>query len=541
MTRRIERPIVLAAASGLLMGLAYPPSPLGPLATVAWVPLLFLVERCDGYFKTLRWTYGSMFLFQLLTLYWAGGFVHGRDLYMMLAGALLLVAHPLAFSMPFLAWKFIREHAGRTASWAAFPFLWVGFEYLHSVNEFSFPWLLLGNTQTYDLAMLQMVSVTGVFGLSLLIASANMAVYAMLEGVRAGRWRMLSLPAAALGLFFVGLQAVPRIFGTLELAVQQEPPDPERQVRLGVIQPDIDPFEKWAGNEEAQMDVLLGLTGSLADSAVELVIWPETATPFYLLHPGNRAELARIRAVADSMCVSILTGVPDIVYYDAGSEAPPGSKLSSDGRRYDSYNGAVLIAPGDAPLQKYAKIILVPFAEHVPYSEHLSALNVAQWNFGLGGWSIGRDSTIFRLERRTPEGRFASFICYESVFPGYVAGFVRNGAQFLAVVTNDSWWGNTSGAYQHMRYAIVRAVENRRWVVQCANGGISAIIDPWGRVAASAPLYTRGILTGSVLLSDELTFYTRHGDWLAQSSLLLAACALGGAIIRRTVTARRRR
>lgn len=530
MTGTWRRSSLAAVGSGLLMGAAFPPFPLGVLAAFAWIPLFSLLDGLEGRGRVLRWTYASMFAFNALTLYWTGGFVHGRDTYMMLAGALLLVAHPLLFSVPFVAWSFVRKRAGLMPALAAFPFFWVAMEYFHSTNQFAFPWLLLGNTQTYDLAMIQMASVTGVYGLSFLLAASNAAGYLLYRKLRSGEWRPVSPGAVALVLCLAGMQIAPRLYGRGPLQAQYEPPDPAMRLRIGVVQPDIDPFEKWAGHEGPQMETLLRMSESVADSGVDLLLWPETATPFYLLSPVNREWYARVRDLVERRRVPLLSGIPDLVVYAPGTPAPPGSKTGSTGARYETFNGSLLLQPGGAPLQKYAKVILVPFAEHVPYSEYLSALNAAQWNFGLGGWSMGRDSTIFRLRYGAGEAKFANFICYESVFPGYVASYVRNGAQFLTVVTNDSWWGNTSGAYQHERYAVLRAVENRRWVIQCANGGISSFVDPLGRVTASTALYAQAGLVGSIILSDERTFYTEHGDWCAQWCLAGAAAAFFGAI-----------
>ncbi len=530
MTMRKHHLALLAAASGILMGIAFPPFTFGSVAWFAWIPLFFLAEELRADRSFLRWIYFSMFVFNAITLYWTGGFIHGKDLYMMLAGTMLLVGHPLLFSVPFLGWRFLRRRVGVAGSWAAFPFLWVTLEYLHSINQFSFPWLLFGNTQTNDLTMIQIASATGVYGISFIVAASNVVGYLLLSGILRKERRVLALPSVALAATLVCLWAVPRFVGARILATRTAT-NSSREVRVGVVQPNIDPFEKWSGHEESQMEGLLRLTGFIADNGVDLVLWPETATPFYLLHPSSSMWLSRVREVVDRRSINLLSGVPDIVYYPSDAEAPRGSKISENGHRYDSYNSSMLLQPRQAEIQKYAKIVLVPFAEHVPYSESLNFLNAAQWNFGLGGWSIGRDTTVFQFQARSGPARCANFICYESVFPGFVAGFVRKGAEFLTVVTNDSWWGNTSGAYQHERFAVLRAVENRRWVVQCANGGISCVIDPEGRVKDSLGMYRAGAFVARVQLNDEITFYTEHGDWFARLCVAIAGGTLALALL----------
>jgi apolipoprotein N-acyltransferase len=219
----------------------------------------------------------------------------------------------------------------------------------------------------------------------------------------------------------------------------------------------------------------------------------------------------------------LFTGVPDIRYYQPGEIIPGSSKVAANGQRYETFNSSMLLQPNVAEIQKYAKILLVPFAERVPFSEELSFLNAMKWNFGLGGWGIGRDTTVFQFHAKNiPEVRFSNMICYESVYPGFVASFVRKGAQFLTVITNDSWWGNTSGARQHEQYAVVRAVENRRWIARCANGGISCFIDPFGHTMQPTEMYTQSTIVENIELRNDLTFYSRHGDWLAESCLVLS-------------------
>jgi len=154
---------------------------------------------------------------------------------------------------------------------------------------------------------------------------------------------------------------------------------------------------------------------------------------------------------------------------------------------------------------------------------------VAKWNFGLGGWNVGKSQTIFTI--RASDGstrKFSTMICYESIFPGFVADFVREGAEFLTVITNDSWWGRTSGPYQHIDIGILRAVENRRWVVQCGNGGISGFIDPAGRIHAPTPLFMRQVAVAEIGARWDLTFYTRHGDWFAHCCSFITLLLLFG-------------
>jgi apolipoprotein N-acyltransferase len=175
----------------------------------------------------------------------------------------------------------------------------------------------------------------------------------------------------------------------------------------------------------------------------------------------------------------------------------------------------------------------VPFAERIPYAEKFRFLiEPLKWNVGISGWGKGNDTIVYSMSlgngRQT---QFSGMICYESVYPNYVKEFVKQGAHFLIVLTNDSWWGNTSGAYQHATFASLRAVETRRWIVQCANGGISMIVDPTGKTHFATKLYTKAQFVGDVGLRSYHTFYVKYGDIVAQLCLIASILMFAGTFI----------
>ncbi|MBM2841208.1 MAG: Apolipoprotein N-acyltransferase, partial [Bacteroidetes bacterium] len=234
--------------------------------------------------------------------------------------------------------------------------------------------------------------------------------------------------------------------------------------------------------------------------------------------------------------VPLLSGLPHAVYYEDSTQAPPSARRSpGTGERYDSFNAAAFFQPGDSVIPWYGKMKMVPFAERVPYADAFYFFDFLRWGVGISGWQIGSDSVIF-TEKKTG-ARFNVLICYESVYPDLVAAFVRKGSEFIALITIDSWWAKMSGAYQHQRFAIFRSVENRRWIARCAVGGISCYIDPFGHVFDATELFTVATLSRTIGRSNELTFYSQHGDWLGSSCLFIAgmftAAALGRKFIRK--------
>lgn len=525
--------LLLLILSGVLLGLSYPPIPTGVPALFALIPLFIVLSSVGSIFGSVKNAYISFLVFNVLTLYWTGGFVHGKDIYMMVAGGLLLLVHPLFFCLPIIGCVFIRRWLGDKWALISFPFVWVAFEYMHASSQVGFPWLTLGNTQTYDLAIIQIASITGVYGISFWILVINVLGFILLVNLATNRWKNFSWKSMTLTGLIVVMYILPKIYGGFAFT---RPPVANNTLKIAIIQPNIDPFEKWEGSASSQLTVLQRMTDSIAVHQPDLILWPETAVPFYVLHPGNREYLQQVRSQVDRNRIPLLTGIPDITFHKSADSTTGNSKRSADGEFYNTYNGSMLLVPGSDEIQRYSKIILVPFAEHVPFSEYLGFLNAAQWNFGMGGWSIGPDSTVFRFDTKANvEVKLSNLICYESIYPGFVAQFVKKGAQFLTVITNDSWWGNTSGAYQHVQFGVIRAVENRRWVVQCANGGISAFIDPLGRIRQQTSLYEQTTLVSTVELLDELTYYSRHGDWFAQGALACALSILGVSVFRRFI------
>ena len=512
--------ILLSSFTGLLLGLAFPPVPIGATIFVAFVPFFLLHSTIENYWQALHYSYITFFIFNLITLYWPAGFFYGRDLYMLIGGLLLIVVHPIFFLFPVTIWVFIRKRLGFKISLIAFPFIWTTFEYLHSLTQIAFPWLLLGNTQTYDLKTIQIAELTGVYGISFWIIIINVMIFTIFVKLLLKEWKILSGETGTFILLIIILYLSPGYYGASILKNNNK--GKNKIVNIAIIQPNIDTFEKWTGNPEKPLDVVLQLTEKIDKDKTDLVIWPETTTPFFILHPAEIKSFERIKNQIDTLKINLLSGIPDIRYYREGEKIPKSSKKLEVGLAYDTYNSIVLLNLDNAIIQKYAKIKLVPFAERVPFSEELSFLNAMEWNFGLGGWGIGKDTTVFEIKTRQDESvKFSGVVCYESIYPSFIASFVKKGAEFLCVVTNDSWWGNTSGAYQHKQYAVLRAVENRRWVIQCANGGISCFIDPYGNIVQQTSMYVQTILSQEIKTNNEITPYTKYGDFICEYSLIV--------------------
>jgi len=242
-------------------------------------------------------------------------------------------------------------------------------------------------------------------------------------------------------------------------------------------------------------------------------LWPETALPIYAFGGTYYTIENKIFNFLDSNNVSLLTGMPDIIYYFDKNKIPDDAKFSKQGNYYyRTYNAVIGLNPGTREIQRYGKMKLVPLGERVPFIDQFAFLgDIFKWGVGITGWNIGKDTTAFKIYNSNLDTIIVGgLVCYESVDPVFVTAFVQKGAELITVVTNDSWYGKSSGPYQHKDFAMLRAVENRRSVVRCANGGISCIINAKGEILAETELYTKTTLVGNVPLQEEKTFYSEN-------------------------------
>ncbi|MCE2439150.1 MAG: apolipoprotein N-acyltransferase [Candidatus Latescibacteria bacterium] len=487
--------VLFPAVSGLVLGAAFPPLPLGFLSYVALIPLLVSAQRLRG-----RAAFGAGFahgiFFYGATLYWIGWItppgMAGAAIYMSLFRGLFL-------------WTFARvvRRYGIAGMWSA-PFLWVGFEYFNALGDMGFPWVVLGNSQTAYLWLIQYAEVTGVYGVSFWIVLVNLSVL-MLWRNRARRrvW------AVALAALFTG----PAANGYLAL---KNDPD-EHAVPVGVVQPDMPPVAKEYRGFDYNFGKLKPMTAEAAGLGARLVVWPETAVG-YLEGELYRHHRERVQAMVDSLGIYVFTGAYRLEVGDP----------------VKVFNSSFLFAPGEGISGYYDKTRLVPFGERAPFPEILPFLRKIRFTGGgfVGGnWDSGETRTVFN----GPDARFSALICYDSVFPGFVRSFVDLGAEFLVIITNDGWFGKSSGPFQHAEAAVFRAIENRRAVVRCANTGVSTFIDAYGRKSGTTGIFHPAVLTQGVAPRTAKTFYTRYGDLFAQLCLILGAVLVFLAFRRHTV------
>ncbi len=516
--------LALGAVSGLLLGFSFPPFHFEWLAFVALVPFLYAIDDAPNYKEVFKLTYFSFLVFNIITIYWVGGWATGADPFLLIGGAALVIGHPLFFAVPMLVYHFIQKRLGRKPAIFLFPFLYLSFEHLHSITQVAFPWLTLGYSQAYNLADIQFASYTGLFGVSLQILIVNVLFfYALTEWMKNPKeYKRRAGTSFAMALLVV---IIPEIHGLIVLnganKIQYR-----KTLRVSVVQPNINPYAKWEESPNQILRTYEDETKAVLKSDPELIVWPETAIPFYILLPPFHYDLESLKSFIDTTGIPLLSGVPLAHYFADSTEAGPTSHYDEFmNQYYDAYNGAALFQPNSNKYQTYGKIILVPFGERIPYADAVPFLiKPLKWGVGISNWSRGKDTTVFKLRSGL---RFSTAICYESVFPGYIRDFVKKGADFLVIITNDGWYGTSSGPYQHAAYAIFRAIENRRAVVRAANTGISEFLDPYGRyIGRLTSLDEKATLSATIPIDSEMTFYTEHGNWIAHLAESIASASI---------------
>ena len=530
--------IWLGLCSAVLLDLPFPlAGPLPPWRAVfsffALVPLLYAVLRPQAVAEKafLRNSalagYACGVLWYLLNCYWIYDTMHIYGALPPLVSAGILVLYSLILGLYFALFTWLlavaRRGFGRLLpALLAVPVLWVAVEYL-AAHVTTVPWDQLGYAQVDNLLLTRLAPVTGVYGISFVLAAVNAGLMGMFFAPSKRR----RMRFAAAGLVVVcGLQ-----LGSFSPA-----PRSLVEAKAVLVQPDLKVGKghdnEWVGadwqkhtaeymrlSELTCTPYLLGMP-ELSPRRVQrvcpglqpqatLIAWPESPAPFHEEEPRT-AELIEqlVRATGATAVVGNAAVEPSGEYFNAGT----------------------VIAPDGTRLGRYDKIHLVPFGEYVPYAGLLSFAGHLTQN--VAAFSRGTERRVFPLVSPNggPTHRFSVFICYEAVFAAEVRLFAKNGAEVFVNISDDGWYGDTSAPWQHLNMARMRAIENRRWIVRDTNSGVTASIDPLGRVVESVPRHELTALTADYGYRSDLTFYTRYGDVFAWLCGIIAIALTGYAL-----------
>lgn len=516
---------LLALLSAFLLWLAWPPMPFTtPLLLIALVPLFIALDsifnndaskKGKGVFLTAGLTF---LIWNTASTYWVYNAIKAYN-GTFVAIPVSLIPYGLgAFLMTSAFWLYYRlsRYTSKNIAYIGLVAFYIALEYLQQTWDLAFPWMTLGNGLAGMHQLAQWYDYTGIYGGSLWILVSNILAF---EAYKKFKSQTGYLKFRAIGIW-VAVVLIPIGISLAKYFSAEQKGTPSNVV---VVQPNIDPYKKLADIPPSeQIKILTHLSDSLAQPNTEYIIWPETALPIYADEDKVRTypEITDLQSFLSKYSNgTLITGIETIKIY-ADKRTVSAKYDEQSGQYWDNFNAAMQLE-NSANIQFYHKSKLVPGAEKMPFPKVFSFMDGVFSELGgsVSGWGWQEKPSV--LYSQSGIGA-APVVCYESLWGDWIGQQVKDGAQFIAIITNDGWWGNTSGKDQHEMYAKLRAIETHRDVARSANTGISCFINQRGDITQSTKWWTRTALKSDINLNDEITFYVKNGDIIAKILCFLA-------------------
>ena len=518
---------ILAVTSGILLSAGWYEWGSGLLLLIGLVPLLLVEDNVTSNGTTQKnirvylFTSLTLLTWNIITTWWIKNASFAG-----LIAAVLVSTFFLSF--PMMIYSAVKHRWGRRIGYFALIFSWIGFEFAYNHGEISWPWLTLGNGFMYSTHLVQWYEYTGVFGGSLWVLVSNVLIYEIIRKLILGsslrkEWKRL--------IFVFLIIAFPVTLSLYRFYSYKEVKAPHEVV---VVQPNIDPYLKFNDLPPIeQTKIQLHLASEYCTSQTDYIVCPETSivNSIWIGHFDQVPDLRMIKAfVMSHPGVKYITGIMCRKQYTLAQKTPTANPMGNTGLFYDTFNSAVQFDTSDyVPI--YYKSKLVIGVEKMPYPQYLKILKPLTVRLGGTFRSLAGQPERDVFTSVEDGTKIAPVICYESVYGEFVSDYIKKGANYIFVITNDGWWGNTPGHRQHNALSSLRAIETRRSIARSANTGISSLIDQRGEVINKLPYWHRGALIGVLNSNSKLTFYVRHGDYIGRISfyftLLLIVVILG--------------
>ena len=516
--------------SGILLACSWPVFGFTPLIFISLIPLLYVEDRISkdnlGK-KNLRLFFYSFMAFltwNISTTWWI--------VYTTLPGAIFAnIVNPLLYSIILLLYSRVKRRLDYKTGALFLITFWIAFEKFHLNWEFSWPWLNLGNVFSERINWIQWYEFTGVFGGSLWVLCSNFLLFNLVRRRSnfkdSRRFYIRFFPRVLLICtpIIISLIVKPKI-------------DLGEEFKVLITQPTIDPWGSKYGDVSNNIDyfeIFKNLTNEELDTnEYDFVITPET---YFSEGYGENLDYFRFSKLHDSLNnylnnytnTNLISGIQFYKLYQNQDERPTKSaNLVRDKLWIDYYNSSINFSANN-DFEYNHKSKLVVGSEYMPFKSLLEPI-IGTIMIDLGGTTVSK-GTQYKSERKVfkhskKDLKTIPIVCYETIYGEYVADYVNLGANFITIVTNDAWWGDTPGHRHLLSYARLRAIENRRYIVRSANSGISTIINEVGEYDKTLPFDKKGILSGKAYTIDKKTFYSKNGDYIARISILLSVLLL---------------
>lgn len=507
----------LAVLFALLMSVPFIIPHTGFLALFGIVPLLCMERIADMMGKKRIWIYhySAFVLWNAITTFWVCNATVG-------GGIFAVLANSLQMSLIFGLFRLSKRKFKGSLPYIFLAVAWIAWERFYFDAEISWPWLVLGNSFARTTWAIQWYEFTGTLGGSLWIWACNLGLFGLFVSISDGsiaEWNRKARLAALGG--YAAILILPFIASAIIGKDYKDAMTSEDMLDVLIIQPNIDPYNKFQAMTQAQQNgVLLSMAekamkGRKNDSTASplLIVAPETFTSDIICGEYSRSRTWKgfTSFLKDYPNVNLLFGASSYDYFESADRPSHTARQLQDGRWVESHNSA-LITDGTERTEIFHKSKLVVAVEKTPYPAIFCKIDDLLG--GVMGRCVGQDE-ISLLNVRTLNGKnipIGCAVCYESVYGEYYTDYIRKGARAMTIITNDAWWGDTPGYKQHLSYASLRAIETRRAIARCANTGISAIISPSGKILQPTPWWEPAVIESSIPLRDDITFFVAHGD-----------------------------
>ena len=509
--------LLYSVLSGLLLGFSWPVNGFVIFIFIAFVPLLYLEEllRNKSLKKLFSYSFITFFIWNTIATWWL---IHSTLFGMTFA----ILVNSLLMSLVFTSYSLVSRKVHKKLGLAYFISIWIVFEKFHLLWDFSWPWLNLGNVFSESHYLIQWYEFTGSFGGTLWVLIVNLMFLKAFKF-----WiinKKININSIAISLLFISIPIIASflVYSTIS--------NEKKHIDISIIQPNIDPYTEKYGR--TNLSILKDFENMINNngSTGNLIIAPET---YFSESPGFQIDQFKNSTfylilndyLKNKNEAQLLSGIQFYKIYNSYKSKSKTSNYVKDSIWVDLYNSSFLSSNLSEP-QIYHKSKLVVGVENMPYKEFLEPI-LGNALLNLGGSVMSRGIQENRIAHTLNNGiKVAPVICYESVYGEYVTEYVRNGAQMLAIITNDGWWKESQGFQQHLSYAKIRAIETRRSIARSANTGVSAIINKKGEIIQQLNYNTSGIINSKIGISNNITFYVKYGDFIYRFALFFSIIIL---------------